>query len=157
MGSDTLQSDEDASERRFWGMILRVVWTALIVLVVAGVLASFTVALNWTPYLVLGAVGLLAGLSLLLVLLGSARGRILTGFVLGVIALPMLAAWLTSLAATSPATFTAYSAGLAPFLAHAAGAVCGGIAIARLWREPSGQRPHAPAVATQAPDEGGVP
>jgi hypothetical protein len=157
MGSDTLQSDEDASERRFWGMILRVVWTALIVLVVAGVLASLTVALNWTPYLVVGAVGMLAGLSLLLVLLGSARGRILIGFVLGVIALPMLAAWLTSLAATSPATFAAYSAGLASFLAYAAGAVCGGIAITRVWREPSGQRPDGAAGATQAPNEGGLP
>jgi hypothetical protein len=157
MSSDTLQSDEDASERRFWGMILRGVWTALIVLVIVGILASLTVALHWTPYLLLGGVGVLAGLLLLPVLLGSARGRELTGFILGAIALPILAAWLTSLAATSPATFTAYSAGLAPFLAHAAGAVCGGIAIARVWRDRSGQRPDAPAVATQPPHEGGVP
>jgi hypothetical protein len=157
MGSETLQSDDDARERRFWGMILRLVWTALIILAVAGVLATLTLALNWTPYLLLGGVGTLAGLSLLPVLLGPPRGRVLTGFILGVIAFPLLAAWLTSLAATSPATFTAYSTGLAPFLAHAAGAVFAGCAIARLWRERPDHPSDVPAVATHAPDEGGAP
>jgi membrane associated rhomboid family serine protease len=157
MESDTLRSEDEASERRFWGMVLRVLWTVVIVLVVAGVLASLTVALQWTPYRLLGAVGLLAGASLLLALLGSARSRELTGFVLGAIALPLLAVWLAGLAATNPDIFTAYGAGLAAFLAHAAGAVGGGIAIARVWRERPGQRQEAPAGVSPAPKEGGMP
>jgi len=154
MGSDTLQSDDDASERQSWRNTLRVLWTALTLLVVGGALASLTVALRWTPYLLLAALGILAGLSLLLALLGSARSRQVTGFVLGVIALPMLAAWLSILAATNPESFTAYSAGIAPFIAHATAAVCGGVVIARVWRAPFDQRADAPSVATKAPEKG---
>lgn len=156
MGSDTLQSDDDASERRFWRNTLRVLWTVFTLLVAGGILAALTVALHWMPYLLLAALGILAGLSLLLALLGSARSRQVTGFVLGVIAFPVLAAWLSILAATRPESFTAYSAGIAPFIAHAAAAVCGGMVIERVWRPPSDGRADAPSVATKAPEKGGA-
>ena len=154
MAPDTLQSADDASERQHWRITLRVVWTVLTVVVIAGVLAMLTVALHWTPYLLLATLGLLAGLSLLPVLLGSARSRQVTGFALGVIAIQALAAWLSTLAATSPESFTAYSAGIAPFVAYAAAAVCVGTVIDRVWRAASDQ--HTGAASAQAPEKGGT-
>ncbi len=156
MEPDTLQSEDDASDRRYWRKTLRVVWTLLTILGIAGVLVMLTALLGWAPYLLLAALGTLAGLSLLLTLLGSARSRQVTGFGLGVIALPMLAIWLSTLAATSPENFTAYSAGIAPFLAYAAGTVFGGIALERVWRAPSDQPMDAPSLAQRAPDKGGA-
>jgi hypothetical protein len=156
MDRDALQSDEDARERRYWRNTLRVLWTLLTVLGIAGVLVTLTAALRWMPYLLLAALGILAGFSLLPALLGSARSRQVTGFGLGVIALPMLAIWLSALAATSPETFAACSAGIASFLAYATGAVFGGMVVERVWRAPSGHPADAPSVAPQAPDKGGA-
>jgi hypothetical protein len=156
MDRDTLLADDDASDRQFWKNTLRIVWTTLTLIVLAGVLVSLTMALHWTPYLLLAALGTLAGLSLLLALLGSARSRQVTGFGLGVVALPLLAIWLSTLAATRPESFTAYSAGIAPFLAYATAAVCGGMVIERVWRAPSDHRADAPPMANQAADKGGT-
>ena len=156
MEPDTPQSEDDASDRRYWRNTLRFVWTLLTILGIASVVVTLTATLRWTPYLVLAALGILAGLSVLLALLGSTRSRQVTGFGLGVVALPMLAVWLSTLAATSPENFTAYSAGIAPFLAYATGAVVGGIVIERLWRAPSDHRADAPSVAHLAADKGGA-
>lgn len=152
MDRDALQSDDDVKERQYWRFTLRVVWTVLIILVVAGILTLLTATLRWA-HLLLAALGILAGLSLLLALLGSARSRQVTGFGLGVIALPTLAIWLSSLVATSPESYAAWSAGIGPFLAHAAGAVFGGLLIERVWRV-SEQRADSVALH-QGPDKGG--
>jgi hypothetical protein len=154
MAPDTLQSADDASERQHWRNTLRVLWTVLTVLVVAGVLAILTVALHWAPYLLLATLGILAGLSLLPPLLGSARSRQVTGFALGVIALPALAIWLSTIAAGRPEDFTAYAMGIAPFVAYAAAAVCVGTVIDRVRRAASDE--HTGAAAAPAPKKGGT-
>jgi hypothetical protein len=133
MVDESLQEPEDAAERHFWGLILRVVWTALILMLVLGVLASLTTLLGWKPYLLLCFVGLLAGLSLVVAVLGSARSRELTSLVLGAVTLPALAAYLGVTAADNEAAFRVYGARLGPFLAYAIGAVLGGVWISRIW------------------------
>lgn len=156
MASESPKWDDDASEQRFWGKVLRAVWTVLIITLVAGILAALTVALQWTPYLLLSSLGSLAGLALLVVLLGSGRSRIVTGFVLGVVTLPALAAWLTGVAATTPDRFAAYSAVIAPFVAYGSAVVCGGTAIAWLWRERPDRLAGGRVEPDQAQDKGGA-
>jgi hypothetical protein len=134
------QEVEEARERHFWGLVLRATGTSLIVLVVVGVLASLTWALDWGKYLLLCLVGLAAGISIAVAALASPRGRVLVGVVLGAITLPLLAVHLAWVAATSEAAFGAYSDGLLPFFAHAAGPVLAAPWIARIWRA----RPERP-------------
>lgn len=157
MSGNTLQLDDDASERQFWGKVLPVVWTVLTVLVVAGVLVLLTVTLRWTPHLLLCTLGLLAGASLSLALLGSVRSRERTGLVLGAIVFPMLAVWLTGLAATSSDAYFAYSAAFIPFIVHAGAVVAGGSAIAGIWRKQPGQRSAVQAAGNQVQDKGAMP
>ena len=133
MVSESLQEPEDAAERHFWGLVLRAMWTALILMLLVGVLASLTTLLAWSPYLLLCFVGLLAGASLLVAVLGSPRSRELTSLVLGAVTLPALAAYLAVTAAENDAAFRAYGARLAPFLAYAIGAVLAGALISRIW------------------------
>jgi hypothetical protein len=66
---------------------------------------------------------------------GSPRGRELTGLVLGTVTLPLLAAHLAEVGTRGDDLLGAYSASLVPFLAHATGAVLGGVALARLWSD----------------------
>jgi hypothetical protein len=133
VSSESLQEPEDAAERHFWGMVLRALWTALILILVVGVLVSLTTLLGWKPYLLLCFVGLLAGVSLVVAVLASARSRELTTLILGAVTLPALAAYLGVTAAENDAAFSAYSARLAPFFAYAIGAVLGGVWISRIW------------------------
>jgi len=136
---------EEARERRFWGVVLRSIGTSLIVLLVAGALASLTWALDWRKYLLLCLVGLAAGISIVVAAL-SAHGRELVGLVLGAITLPLLAAYLAGVAATNEAAFGAYSDGLLPFLTHAAGPILAAPWIFRIWR----RRPDRPEPALPA-------
>ncbi len=130
---ESLQDPEDAAERHFWSVVVRVLWTGLIVALVLVVLASLTALLGWRPYLLLCWVGLLAGAALAVAVLGSARSRELTSLVLGAVTLPLLAAYLAVTAAQNDAAFRAYGASLLPFLAYATGAVLGGVWISRVW------------------------
>ena len=150
MASEASQEREDLSERYFWGVVVRVLWTSLILLLVFGVLAALTALLGWLPYLLLGFVGLLAGIALAVAVLGSARSRELTGLILGAVTLPVLAGYLGRIAVESEAAFGAYSAKLMPFLAHATGAVLGGLWIARVWAN----RPARPEPAGETPRTG---
>jgi hypothetical protein len=125
---------EEAGERYFWGILLRGLWTALIFLLVLGILASLTVFLGWWQYLVMCVVGLLTGVAIVVAVLGSAGNRERVGLILGTITLPLLAAYLGGVAGRSRAEFGEYSASLFPFLAHAAGALLGGLWIGRVWR-----------------------
>lgn len=133
MVSESLQEPEDAAERQFWGMVLRVLWTAVILMLVLGVLASLTTLLGWGPYLLFCFIGLLAGASLAVAVLGSARSRELTTLVLGAVTLPALAAYLGVTAAENDTALRAYGARLVPFLVYAIGAVLGGVGISRIW------------------------
>ena len=139
MVSDITQTSEDASEQHFWGAVLRMLWTALIGLLLSGVLASLIVVLDWQPYLLLCLIGVVTGASLSIAFAGSARSRELTALVLGGITLPALAAWLGTMSVTGDAAFRASSTSLTPFVVHAATAALGGLWIARVWR-------RAPAV-----------
>ena len=133
MVSDSLQEPEDAAERHFWGMVLRVLWSALILMLVLGVLASLTTLLGWGAYLLFCFIGLLAGVSVAVAVLASPRSRELTSLVLGAVTLPALAAYLGVTAAENDAAVRAYGARLAPFLAYAIGAVLAGALISRIW------------------------
>lgn len=143
------EESEEARERRFWGVVLRSIGTSTIILLVAGVLASLTWALDWRKYLLLCVVGLAAGGSIVVAAL-SAHGRELVGLVLGAITLPLLAAHLAGVAATNEAAFGAYSDGLLPFFTHAAGPVLAAPWIYRIWR----RRPEPPESAPPAEEEG---
>jgi hypothetical protein len=133
MASDHLLEPEEAREQYFWGTLLRVLATLLIILLVLGVLAALTALLGWRPFLLLSFLGLLAGASVTVALSGSARSRELTALVLGAVTLPLLAAYLGGVAVRDDVAFGAYSASLFPFLAHASGAVLGGVGISRVW------------------------
>lgn len=141
------EESEEARERRFWGIVLRGIGTSLIILLVAGLLASLTWALEWRKYLLLCLVGFAAGISIAVAAL-STHGRELVGVVLGAVTFPLLAVHLAGLAATDEATFGAYSDGLLPFFTHAAGPVVAAPWIFRIWR----RRPEQPEPAPPADD-----
>jgi len=155
MGNQTVLQDDEVGERRFWAAMLRWLWSILIVLLTTGALAGVTAALRWAPFGLLAALGVLAGGSLSLALLGSARSRELTGLVLGAIVLPALAAWLSGLAAVVPGALPAHGAGLTPFLVHLTVTLAACVAIARVWRSQPEAAP--PGAAGPNPDDGGAP
>jgi hypothetical protein len=146
MSNDLVPDDEEVKEQRSWSLVLRLFWSALIACLVLGALAGITLAFGWQRYLLLCLVGLLAGAALALATLGSARGREVTGLVLGAVTLPLLAIYLGGIAVTDPGSYAAYSDSLAPFLLHATGATLGCLWISRLWsREPTRKDDAAPA------------
>jgi hypothetical protein len=120
-------------------MVLRVLWISLIVLLGLGVLSSLTLLLGWQQYVALSLAGLLAGLAVLVALVGSARSRELTSLILGAVTLPVLAAHLGGVAARSAPAFTAYSASLLPFLAHATVVILGGAWMRQVWQRRPGR------------------
>jgi hypothetical protein len=130
--------------------VFRVFWIALIVLLVAGGLTSLTLFLGWRQYVLLALMGFLAGLAVLVVMLGSVRNRELTSLILGTVTLPLLAVYLGGVAARDTAAFTTYSASLLPFLVHATGVVLGGVWISRIWQ----RRPARPAAESPGQDAG---
>ncbi|HUM12741.1 MAG TPA: hypothetical protein VLT82_17465 [Myxococcaceae bacterium] len=144
------EETEEARERHFWGVVLKSTVTSLIILVVVGVLAWLTWALDWRKYLLLCFVGLAAGSSIAVAAL-SAHGRELVGLVLGAITLPLMAVHLAGVAATNEAAFGAYRDGLLPFFTHAAGPILAAPWISRIWR----RRPERPEPALPA-DEAAV-
>lgn len=151
---------DEPRERYFWGTALWVLWIALIVLLVAGALTTLTLLLGWGQYVLLALVGLLAGLAVLVAMLGSARNRELTSLILSTVTLPALAVYLGSVAARDAAAFTTYSAILLPFLVHATGVILGGVWISRVWqRRPAQPAPEIPGQEAGAPSrsEGAVP
>lgn len=130
LGPDT----EEARERRFWRCVWQVSWSVLLVLGVLTVLVSAAFLLDWGRYLVLALLGLLAGVAIAVAMLGSARGRQVTGLVLGAFVLPLLAMLLGAVAVRSEAEFVTWGSTLLPFLAWAAGAVAVVPALAWIWR-----------------------
>jgi hypothetical protein len=132
---DTVQEDlEEASERRFWRLVLGGLWTCLVVAAVAGVLAVLAVLLGWRRYLLLCALGLLAGASLWVAAAGSRRSRELLAMVLGAVTLPFLGVHLAGVAARGETALDAHGTALLPFLAHASGAAVAALCISRIWR-----------------------
>lgn len=149
---------EEARERHFWEVVLRTIWTALVVLLVLGVLSWLAVLLGWWKYLLLCVVGLLAGISVSVAAVGSARSRELMTLVLGAITFPIVAIHLAGVAAGSQAAFGAYSASLLPFFAHATAAVLGGLWISRVWqRRPARRELEVAAKASAAEKESTAP
>jgi len=150
-----VQEQDEASERYFWGMLLRILWASLILLLVAGLLASLTAILVWYQYPILCFLGLLAGLSIAAAL-GSLRTRDLMSLILGAFMLPLLGVYLAGIAARSPAEFSGYSAMLFPFFAYATGALLARFGIAWVWRtKPERTQPDAqgkPVPGTLAPE-----
>lgn len=139
MGGAMEEDLEDERDRHFWWIIVKVIWTSLIILFVFGVLSSLTVFFDWGKYLLLCFVGLLAGISIAAGILGSPRNRDLIALVLGAVILPILAAYLGSIAARSQAAFSAYSASLFPFFAYATGTMVGGLVIGKIWQKKPGR------------------
>jgi hypothetical protein len=147
MGDDFESDDEEVREQRSWSLVLRLVWSALIGCLVLGVLAGITLAFGWQRFLLLCLMGLLAGAALALATLGSARGREVTGLVLGAVTLPLLATYVGGIAVTDPGSYAAYSDSLAPFLLHATGATLGCLWISRLWSREPRRDDQSPAAA----------
>jgi len=147
---------EEAGEKFFWGMLLRGLWTALIFLLVLGVLASLTVFLGWRQYLVMCVLGLLTGIAIMVAVLGSALNRERVTLILGTITLPLLAAYLGGIAGRSEAEFSGYSASFFPFLAYAVGALLGGLWIGRVWRRMP-QRPQPGGDEGRTDSRGAMP
>lgn len=146
---------EDERERFFWGIILKVIWTALIILFVFGVLSSLTVFLDWWKYLLLCLVGLLAGISISVGIAGSSRNRDLIALILGAVIFPIWAAYLGSVAVRSQAAFRTYSASLFPFFAYATGAILSGLLIAKIWQKKPG-RPELEEEEEEFPEAIGI-
>jgi hypothetical protein len=141
---------EEQRERRFWGTVLRVTGTSLVVGAVVGASLAAAVLLGWSQHLLLSALGLAAGAAISLVVAGSARGRQLIAALLGTVTLPALAAHLATVGATGEADLGACCERLWPFLANSAAAVLGGVTVAALWRRGAGS-------AGAVPEEAGAP
>lgn len=154
MADDLLREDEEARERHFWGLVLRLFWIFLIALLLIGASAGFTLAFGWQRFILLSSLGTLAGLALALAGRGSARGRQLTGLVLGAGTLPLIALYLAGIALTDPDRYRSSTESLAPFLAHAVGAALGCLWMVHIWtRRPSSPPPAVPS--PPAPEGGG--
>jgi len=153
MGEDFESDNGEAGKQRSSGVSLRLLWSTLIASVVLGALAALTLVFGWQRYVLLCLMGLLAGAALALATLGSARGRELTGLVLGAVTLPLLAIYLGGIAVTDPGSYAAYSDSLAPFLLHATGATLGCVWISRLWSSEHRSKDDQPSSAP----EGGEP
>lgn len=139
------ESEEEVRERYFWVTLLRGFGLLLSLLVLLGLLWLLNELLGWWPYLVLSILGLLAGAAITVALLASVHYRAVVTIALGAIALPILAAYLSGIAARSPAEFTVYAASFLPFLIHAVVALLIGLWISRAWRG----RPQPPPPAAQ--------
>ena len=129
-------------------------WTAVVILLALGVLASLTALVGWRQDLLLCVLGLLAGTALA-VAVGSVRSRELTGLVLGAVTLPLLAVYFGALAVTDQAAFDARGKRFTPFLACAAVALFAAMAIARIWR--TRPEPPRPAEAIRTTGQGALP
>jgi len=147
--------NEDAREQRFWGAVIRSTETALIILLVVGVLASLTWALGWRKYLLLCFVGFGAGIAIGVSML-SKRGRELVGPVLGGITLPLIGVHLAGVAATNETAFARCTDGLVPFIAHAAGPVLAMPSISWIWRRRA-EHPESELLGEPRVREGATP
>lgn len=147
MATAALPGLEEARERRFWEAFRRLLWTSLILVLGLGLLVGLTLRLGWAPYLLMGFVGLLAGSAIGAAYLGSHRSREVMSLVLGAITLPVLAAYLVTLAANNQAAFNVYAVSLSPFLAYATAAVVAWLGLARVWRPRPGAEGPSPAEA----------
>jgi len=158
MHGDAEQELEEARERYLWGRMVLLLWATLILSGALAILWILTVILDWQPYLLLGLLGLLAGIAILAAVWGSRRGRTLTGLVLGGLILPLLAAHLSGVAARSPETFSANSAALMSFVVYATVAFLTALSLSALWRGRS-VRPSTEvhAAAEPAPPPEGSP
>jgi hypothetical protein len=150
MGNDVIPEIEEATEPRSRGPVFRLLSSALIALLVLGVLGGLTAVFGWQRQPLFSFLGLLAGAAIAIATLGSARRRELTGLVLGAITLPMIAVYLGGVAATDPDIYAVYSNSLAPFLLHATGAALGCLWISRRWRR--ARRPADSADTSPAPE-----
>jgi hypothetical protein len=150
MGNDVIPEIEEPTEPRSRGPVSRLLRSALIALLVLGVLGSLTVVFGWHRQPLFSFLGLLAGAAIAIATLGSPRRRELTALVLGAITLPVIAIYVGRVAATAPDAYAAYSNSLAPFLLHATGAALGCLWISRWWRR-SG-RPADSADTSPAPE-----
>jgi hypothetical protein len=126
---------EDERERYILGIFLKVIWSSLIILFVFGALSLLTVFLEWWKYLLFCLLGLLAGISISVAILGSSRNRDLITLILGAVILPIMAAYLGTVAVRNQAAFSTYSAILFPFFAYATGAILSGLLIAKIWQK----------------------
>jgi len=149
MHGDAEQELEEARERYFWGRVVFLLWATLIFAGALAILWILTVVLAWQPYLLLGILGLMAGIAILAAVSGSRRGRAMTGLVLGGLILPLLAAHLSGVAARSPEAFSADSAALTPFVACATVGFLAALAMSALWRG----RPVRPSTEVRAAAE----
>jgi hypothetical protein len=152
-----VSESDDERERVFWKKVIRVTWTAVVVLLALGGLSVLTWLLGWQRYLLLCLVGLLAGLAILTAMLGSARARELTSLVLGAVTLPLLAAYLGGVAARGEVPFTAHSATLLPFFTHATVVILVGWWISRAWQRGAARPGAGDQPGETRSDEGAVP
>jgi hypothetical protein len=158
MASETLPSPEEQSARRFWRAFLRLLWTSLILLAALAPLAVLTALLGWGPYLVLGFVGLLAGIMITVAYLSSARSRELISLMLGAFTLPVLAAYFARLAGADQVAFSTATTSLFPFLTYATAATLAGLGLARLWRpRADGVGPREHEAEARQPGAGASP
>lgn len=125
---------EEAAERWFWGVVLRAVWSALVVALALAVLVASSARLAWRDYALLCFAGLLAGACVSAAMRGTARSRDLTNLVLGAVTLPALAVHLAMVAATDRSAFEAESAALVPFFACGVAGAAAGFALSVAWR-----------------------
>lgn len=150
-----MNEQDEASERRFWGTMLRTMWSGIIVLGLLGALTAATILFAWSRYLVLCALGFLVGVALAAALLGSEKGRERAILALAAFTLPLLAALPAVAGAGSEAAYRVYSALLTPFLVYASGTLLGGLGVAAIWRgRPPSPTTEAPAAGTPQGNRG---
>jgi hypothetical protein len=133
-GDPVREGLDEQRDRYHSGVMQRALWTSLVTVVLLGALSGLVYALAWSRYLVLCAVGLMAGIAVAVAVTGSARGREQAALVLGAVTLPILAALVAGVAALRGVALDAYGEALVPFLVHASGALLGGILVARVWK-----------------------
>ena len=70
-----VEDREELEETRFWGVVLRVLWSMIVALGVLAALVVLIARLDWYHYLLFCLMGLGAGLALSAAIFSSPRGR----------------------------------------------------------------------------------
>jgi hypothetical protein len=149
---------EEARERNLWIQVRQVIWTILIVLGTVVFLCAMSALPGWRGFIVLGLLGVLAGLCIALAVGHAGPHRPLAGLVFGGITLPLLAAYLGTSAARDPNEFRFTSTGLMAFFAYGAAAFFAVLWITTIWRRtPNRGGPENAGAEDFPPHEGAAP
>lgn len=129
--------EQETREQHFWSRLRQVVWTGLIVLGVVALMCAMAVFPAWRGLIFVGVLGVLAGICFGIALSPIGPHRPWAGLVFGGVTLPVLAAYLVSIAGRDPNEFHFATTGLAMFFAYGLAALFAVLWITSIWRRPA--------------------